>query len=207
MKIIRIISVEDTRQWEEGPDDRWYPVPGSGIENNCGRCGRLHEVHATVELENQSVMIVGTGCMTADETEFGNRIRSVLAVQKTLKKNLGMLVRYEKLDTEAKRIRAQVDAMPLPPVEKTSWMRPVGRKEELHGFKMGDVRTSSGQLMHPTENELSMLVYDYKRNMRDKLGMSFEMSQAWAHVGAIKARIKRAEEKIAEKLNNSVVKI
>ncbi len=30
MKITRVISVEDTHHWEEGPDDRWYPIPGSG---------------------------------------------------------------------------------------------------------------------------------------------------------------------------------
>lgn len=49
MEIVRIVRVVDTREYtEEG--DRWVPVPGSGIENECARCGRLYEVHATVEL-------------------------------------------------------------------------------------------------------------------------------------------------------------
>jgi hypothetical protein len=67
MKITRIIRIEDTRQYEEGPDDRWYPIPGSGVENQCARCGRMHEVHALVELEDNTSAVVGTGCARGDD--------------------------------------------------------------------------------------------------------------------------------------------
>lgn len=200
MKITKIISVEDTRQWEEGPDDRWYPIPGSGIKNNCGRCGREHEVHAVVELENNSQMIVGTGCMKADEAEIGNRIRSVLGAQKTLRKYTAILAKKGALHAEATRIRREVDAMRLPPVEKTSWMRAVGRKEEIHGFKMGDARVSSGQMMHPTDSEMSSLIWSWKDGQCKVIGMTADMQHAYLYVDEAKARIKRAEEKIEEKL-------
>lgn len=84
LKIVRILSVEDTRMWEEGPDDRWYPVPGSGQENQCARCGRAHEVHATVLLEDNTSIIVGTGCMHADESELAGQVRSILNAKNTL---------------------------------------------------------------------------------------------------------------------------
>lgn len=63
--IRRILSVVDTREYEE-QGDRWVPIPGSGEVNECSRCGREHEVHATVELEDGSTVVVGTGCMKGE---------------------------------------------------------------------------------------------------------------------------------------------
>jgi hypothetical protein len=60
--IVGVISVTDTRDYiEEG--DRWIPVPGSGATNQCDSCGRGHEVHAFVKLEDGTTATVGTGCM------------------------------------------------------------------------------------------------------------------------------------------------
>ena len=53
MKIERILKVVDTRQYEEGPDDKWYPIVGSGHEHACARCGRMHEIHAIVLLNDR----------------------------------------------------------------------------------------------------------------------------------------------------------
>ena len=115
MKIIKVLCVEDTRQWEEGPDDRWYPVPGSGIKNNCGRCGREHEVHATVLLDDEkTTMLVGTGCMAADEAEVATQIRSIVNSQKTLKKLKFEMIGQEELRSEYMRIKLLVDAMTPP---------------------------------------------------------------------------------------------
>lgn len=58
----RILSVVDTREYEE-VGDRWVLIPGSGNPRECDRCGRLHEVHATVECPDGRVAVVGTGCM------------------------------------------------------------------------------------------------------------------------------------------------
>jgi len=68
--IIKILSVVDTREYEEGPDDKWYPIPGSGREHQCYRCGRLHEIHAEVLLDDEKIVVVGTGCM--------NRLRGAI---------------------------------------------------------------------------------------------------------------------------------
>lgn len=58
--------VVDTREWVEGPDDRWYAIPGSGSVRECDRCSRTHEIHATVIDANGATWTVGTGCMDAD---------------------------------------------------------------------------------------------------------------------------------------------
>lgn len=61
-----ILEVRDTRRYDvdfSGPDERWYPIPGSGLEHQCDRCGRIHEVHAHVIDATGRSGIVGTGCM------------------------------------------------------------------------------------------------------------------------------------------------
>ncbi len=45
---LTVESVVDTREWVEGADDKWHPIPGSGSGRSCDRCGRTHEIHATV---------------------------------------------------------------------------------------------------------------------------------------------------------------
>lgn len=69
-----ILSVVDTREYmEEG--DRWVPIPGSGEARECDRCGRLHEVHATVQYPSGETMVVGTGCMGMG-TPYGRKVAS-----------------------------------------------------------------------------------------------------------------------------------
>jgi len=46
-KIVRVLSVVDTRQYEE-LGDKFRAIPGSGQESTCSRCGRTHEIHAEV---------------------------------------------------------------------------------------------------------------------------------------------------------------
>jgi len=73
MKIERILKVVDTRQYEEGPDDKWYPIVGSGHEHACARCGRMHEIHAMVLLDDGNEAVVGTGCASKENTEMAAR--------------------------------------------------------------------------------------------------------------------------------------
>ena len=61
----KILDVVDTRTYEEGPDDRWHPVPGSGTVNQCDRCGKNHEVHVLVEDQDGREHVVGTNCAHA----------------------------------------------------------------------------------------------------------------------------------------------
>src|SRR4029079_19512609 len=58
-----ILSVVDTREFEEVSDGVFKPIAGSGDMRECDRCGRTHEVHATVRYPDGSIKVVGTGCM------------------------------------------------------------------------------------------------------------------------------------------------
>ena len=57
--IVKVLSVVDTRQYEEGSDGKFHPIPGSGSSRECDRCGREHEVHAQVELADRTTAVVG----------------------------------------------------------------------------------------------------------------------------------------------------
>lgn len=57
----RIVKVVDTRDRIE-VDDRWVALSGTGDGHVCDRCGRLHEVHALVDVGDGTSVTVGTGC-------------------------------------------------------------------------------------------------------------------------------------------------
>lgn len=61
--IPEILSVVDTREYEEVSEGKFAPIPGSGDSRECDRCGRTHEVHATVRYPDGAIKVVGTGCM------------------------------------------------------------------------------------------------------------------------------------------------
>lgn len=66
--IVRVVSVVDTRQVEE-IGDRFVRVPGTGEENECARCGRLHEIHAAVETADGQLHVVGVSCARGSSIE------------------------------------------------------------------------------------------------------------------------------------------
>ncbi len=207
MKITRVLHVEDTRQWEEGPGDRWYPIPGSGIKNNCGRCGREHEVHATVETSADGVlgsMIVGTGCMKADEGEVAAQIRSILSAQRTLAKNERLLAKYESLSAQDKAIRDAVEKLPMPPIEATKWNPIVSPHREISGFKMGRALISSDQMAHPTHTEKETLEYLWRADRSRELGQTYEMTNASANAGTVRKQILKIKQRIKEKIDGSI---
>jgi hypothetical protein len=47
-KIIKVLSVVDTREYEEYTDGKFRAIPGSSIQHECSRYGKLHEIHAKV---------------------------------------------------------------------------------------------------------------------------------------------------------------
>jgi hypothetical protein len=111
MKITRILKVVDTREYQE-VGDKWEPIPGSGDEHECSRCGRLHEIHALVELENGGNAIVGTGCMRADESEVQRRAKSLTSTAKTLRRNQAELAAIRAKQAAWDKAEAEVMAMP-----------------------------------------------------------------------------------------------
>ena len=217
MKIKKIISVEDTREWEEGPDDRWYPVPGSGVKNNCGRCGREHEVHAIVLLDDdKSQMIVGTGCMKADEAEVATQVRSILNSQKTLRKLRCELRKKIDLAKRCVEIRNQVAGLNIPEIvveDSPGNGRLVGRKVDYEGqrtrtywcgdgfafMRYGSFSNDHEDLRRVEERE-QCARNSWTRNREREFGMTSAMEYAAGSVSDLEKRIKKIEEKIAAKL-------
>jgi hypothetical protein len=120
MKITAIIKVEDTRQYEEIADDVWVAIPGSGIENNCFRCNRVHEVHAHVKLENGETKIVGTGCMHADDTVAASTIKSATSRAKTIAKLNAKIAAEKANDQKVSDAWTAVKAMAIPEITEAT---------------------------------------------------------------------------------------
>ena len=122
-QIVRILRVKDTRVYEEGPDEKWYPIPGSGVENECARCGRTHEVHATVELADGTKTIVGTGCMGAKSLSV--EARKLATTAATRARSAARLAHARKVLAAYDKALAAVQKKRVPPVRfklgKSSW--------------------------------------------------------------------------------------
>lgn len=106
-----ILSVVDTREYEE-IGDRWVPIPGSGELRQCERCGRDHEVHATVRYDDGKVAVVGTGCMGLG-AEVGRRCS---ARASTLARYRAELAGARAKIAAIEAAWVTVKAMPIPPV-------------------------------------------------------------------------------------------
>lgn len=115
-RIVKVLEVVDTREFVED-GDRWIPVPGSGTEHACDRCGRTHEVHALVELADKSTAVVGSGCMKAESVEVQKALRSGASRAKTLARLKAELAGWKAKLTLAEQARAEVRALPYPAVQ------------------------------------------------------------------------------------------
>ncbi len=115
-RIVKILKVVDTRKYEEGDDDKWHAIAGSGIEHECDRCGKLHEVHATVLLEDGLQVIVGTGCMAQEDAEMAAKFQSLDRAAKRLSELQARRARVlEQLEKWSKGY-LEVCNLPLPEV-------------------------------------------------------------------------------------------
>ncbi len=114
-RIVRILKVVDTREFEEGPDDKVRPIPGSGRLNVCDRCGREHEVHAWVLLEDGTNAIVGTGCGRKESADLAAKFTKADALAKRLARLAAKESAHNRLVAAWESARAVVAAMPLPP--------------------------------------------------------------------------------------------
>jgi hypothetical protein len=117
LKIKRIISIVDTREYEEVADGIFKPIAGSGDLNQCSRCNRMHEVHATVELENGEHAIVGTGCMSQESLDVQKAAKNGTSSAKCVARKQAELRKLRAHLAAFRDAEAKVDAMPLPPIE------------------------------------------------------------------------------------------
>lgn len=115
-RIVRIIAVRDTRDViEDG--DRFVPVPGTGAIRACDRCGRDHEVHVDVELEDGRTSVIGLGCARGESMEVQAKIKSAASAAKTRAKLLADLAAARGQHMRAAIARREVEALELPAIE------------------------------------------------------------------------------------------
>lgn len=139
-KIVKILSVKDTREYEE-IGDTWKPIPGSGTEHACDRCGKFHEVHATVLLEDASTAIVGTGCMGKDNLELSKRFQRADRAAKRLAALRAELASVLEAEAAYDKAKAEVNALPLPEITEDTLTGKIGEREgkPIPVLVMGDV--------------------------------------------------------------------
>lgn len=137
VRIVRVVRVEDTREWEEGPDERWHPIPGSGRAHECARCGKDHEVHAEVELSDGSHVIVGTGCAKADSLAIATQIKGLDAKAKRLARMQAELASQKRKLAAYREVQRRVAEMKPPPIERGEHLLPSGKTVPM--MRMGDV--------------------------------------------------------------------
>ncbi len=138
-KIVQILSVKDTREYEE-IGDTWKPIPGSGIEHDCDRCGKFHEVHATVLLEDTSTAIVGTGCMGKDNLELSKRFKRADRAAKRLAALRAEFAAVLEAEAAYDKAKVEVNALPLPEITEETLPGKVGQRkgEPIPVLVMGD---------------------------------------------------------------------
>ena len=152
--IAKILSIKDTREYEEGEDDKFHPIPNSGTLHNCDRCGKAHEVHAEVLLSNGNVMTVGTGCMKADNAEIAKRFTSLDSAAKTLAAQEARLAKHM---ADNERFRLAVEAAKEHPLPKVTVEE---RKPGLYIYHMGESMVW-GKEPSPNKERLALLTQDW----------------------------------------------
>jgi hypothetical protein len=198
MKIAKIIRVVDTREYtEEG--DRWVPIPGSGTENQCARCGRLHEVHATVELVDGSNAIVGTGCMKAESLDIQSNIKRLTSASKRQARLMSQMKCLSDLIAERKRIEHEVTAMHLPASreEKTHCTEKSGYEYDKFEIVFSDgVRFCSlRELTKTSYQEAARAWYHQKER---ELGMTYAHERAVYDLKTLDEKLCVLEDKFPE---------
>lgn len=115
--------MQDTREFVE-VDEKWVPIAGSGSMRPCDRCGRSHEIHATMEDSSGKIYVVGIGCAKQTSPELDAKLKAGQSAATTLAKNEAEVAALEEqLDLE-RRVKDEVDRLPFPGyAEDGVWFR------------------------------------------------------------------------------------
>jgi hypothetical protein len=178
-KIVAILHVEDTREWVQGPDDRWYAIPGSGEPRACDRCQRPHEVHATVELDDGAAIVVGTGCMRGEDAALVRAVRSADRAAKKARRAQFEGKKRRKLADAYEAAWAQVLELDLPPVTTCVEQKPDG---DVTILRMGDASVwhlrpeiSEQDLQERTD----VLVRTWRERRLSEMGIGYQHRMAF----------------------------
>ena len=110
----RLISVVDTREFIEGENDRWYPVVGSGSLRACDRCGKSHEIHATMEDSTGRQWTVGVGCALKASPELDQQLKAGQSAATTLAKNEAEVAALRERLIVEQQVWDEVQRLPAP---------------------------------------------------------------------------------------------
>lgn len=135
--IVRVVSVVDTRQVEE-IGDRFVRVPGTGEENECARCGRLHEIHAAVETADGQLHVVGVSCARGSSIE--DTVRKAIGRVRTIGRQRAEVASLAARMAEAEASLEELKAT-RPTVEDTTVTVRYGRHagDRRQAVRVGDV--------------------------------------------------------------------
>lgn len=184
MRIVRIVAVRDTREYEE-VGDRWVPIPGSGDLRECSRCGRGHEIHAEVELSDGAHTIVGTGCAAKENMALAKEFRAGEAKAKRLASLAAEIRGTERKIAELHAVRADVARLPVPEVI----VRPPHGNEERYEIHCGDARIwrFSGTGSHAEFVESAVVSWRGRRE--NERGVTYEHRNAAYKINEIRAKL------------------
>lgn len=112
----KVVSVVDTREFVEGENDKWYPVSGSGDLRPCDRCGKQHEIHATVEDAEGNIFVVGVGCARIGHPELDASLKAGQSAATTFAKNKAAVDSLTKRLAIEANVRDEVDRLPPPSI-------------------------------------------------------------------------------------------
>jgi hypothetical protein len=187
-QIVRILDVVDTREYEEIADGVFKPVRGSGNESFCARCGRPHEVHATVELQDKRTAVVGTGCMKGSRLE--KEAKAGASAAKTIARWEAELAQLEATAKKYKTIQAQVDKMRPPPAEEI----PIKDGDLRIKVKVGDAKSYVWPIRSKSTKESLQMAKDqavthWRRKRMEERGMSHRQLVAGDHAKELKRKL------------------
>ena len=186
VKIVKVLGVRDTRAFEEvgrNGRDVMVPVPGTGEERNGDRCARVHEVHATVLLSDDTTAVVGTGCMRGDA--MLPELRRLASRATTRAKLLSKLNALTRRMAEIEAVKAEVDALPVP--EVTVERLDVGRV-----FRCGDAHAWDRSLFADPEERADCARACWRNKRLHERGSNVgESTSVRAQAEAVMARLAR----------------
>jgi GNAT superfamily N-acetyltransferase len=189
-KIVQVVEVKDTREWDDNVEPP-KPIPGSGDARQCDRCGRMHEVHVIVRLDDGREAVIGSGCARKDEMDV---VRKAVASAKTVDRLEHQLAKAQSRLQAANEAWAKVQAMEPPEIENR------GRGAIGTEWGMGDAHMYQHDQGPITEERKSSLIDAWRVNRLKELGAEESYKPATL-VEDLEKRLKRAY-KAREKANS-----
>jgi hypothetical protein len=189
MRITRITEIRDTRDFDYEVDahgeEVLKPIPGTGDPHNCDRCGRTHEVHATVELDDGSLAVVGSACANAGDDISPKAFRSGAALATRIAKLRREIKALDAKLAGWRAAEAKTDAMPVPELAAAE-----GGGKTLLTCGDGDAAWCRSGV---TDERRQCAIGSWRRKRLAELGFRHPVQDD----GALRRRLARAEEKMS----------